>query len=86
LVGNVTLERELGDRVAEVCEAAYRLLGMRDYARVDLRVTAAGQPYVLEVNPNPYLNSLILVEGLKAMGRRFPEFVRGLIQNARERR
>jgi len=85
LVGNVTLEGELGDRVAHVCATAYRLLGMRDYARVDLRVTPLGEPYVLEVNPNPYLNSLILMEGLKAMGRQFPEFVRGLVRNALDR-
>jgi hypothetical protein len=29
---------------------------------------------------------LILVEGLKAMGRQFPEFVRGLVRNALDRR
>src|SRR5262245_23588873 len=85
LVGSVTLDGEISDRVAEVCAAAYRLLGTRDYARVDLRLTPAGEPYVLEVNPNPYLNSLILVEGLKAFGRQFPEFVQGLVWNALDR-
>jgi D-alanine-D-alanine ligase len=86
LVGGVSLEGELGERVADVCAAAYRLLGMRDYARVDLRLTPAGEPFVLEVNPNPYLNSVILVEGLKAMDRQFPDFVQGLVRNALERR
>jgi D-alanine-D-alanine ligase len=55
---------------------------MRDYARVDLRVTLDDEPYVLEVNPNPYLNSLILVDGLKALGLEFPQFVCGLVRNA----
>lgn len=27
--------------------------GLRDYARVDLRVDKAGQPWVIDVNPNP---------------------------------
>ena len=78
----ITLPSPLAERVTEICTTAYRLTGMRDYARVDLRVTGDGEPFVIEVNPNPHLNSLIVVDGLKAMGRQFPEFVRGLVANA----
>ena len=65
---------------------AYRLVGLRDYGRVDLRLTAAGEPVVMEVNPNPHLNSRVLIDALTAMGRTFPEFVRGLVANALRRR
>lgn len=34
---------------------AYQALRLRDYARIDLRVTAEGEAYVIEVNPNCYL-------------------------------
>jgi D-alanine-D-alanine ligase len=82
LVTCVDLPEPLWKRVAEVSRAAYRLIGLRDYGRVDLRVTPDGEPYLLEVNPNPYLNSIALVDGLKAVGGSFPEFVRGLVRRA----
>jgi D-alanine-D-alanine ligase len=85
LVGAVSLAPPLAGRVGEICTTSYRLTQMRDYARVDLRVDEAGEPYVIEVNPNPHLNSLTVVQGLKAMGRDFPGFVRGLVANALER-
>jgi D-alanine-D-alanine ligase len=36
-----------------VARAAWDAHGLRDYARVDLRVDKAGQPWVIDVNPNP---------------------------------
>jgi D-alanine-D-alanine ligase len=54
---------------------AYRLLGCRDYARVDVRVTPEGAPYLLELNPNPYLLGIGLMGGLTAMGKTHTEFV-----------
>lgn len=39
-------------RVQEVARAAFAALELRDYGRVDLRLDAAGEPFVIEVNPN----------------------------------
>ncbi len=81
-----TLPSPLLEQVAEVCTTTYRLMGMRDYGRVDLRVTPDGRPHVLEVNPNPYLNSIGLIDGLKALGYGFPEFIQGLVRRALARK
>jgi D-alanine-D-alanine ligase len=48
------LEPELAKKVAAVARAAWRLIGQETgYGRVDMRISPDGQPYVLEVNPNP---------------------------------
>jgi D-alanine-D-alanine ligase len=67
------------ERIDQVCRAAYRLVGLRDYGRVDIRLAPNGEPYVLEVNPNPYLNSAPLVRGLEIIGRSFKQFVADLV-------
>ncbi|HEY0478218.1 MAG TPA: hypothetical protein VGD37_11920 [Kofleriaceae bacterium] len=40
-------------RVEQVARGAWDALGLRDYGRIDLRVDAAGMPWVIDVNPNP---------------------------------
>jgi D-alanine-D-alanine ligase len=80
------LPDDLGRRVAEVASDAYRLLGCRDYARVDLRVTPEGEPFILEVNTNPYVGSDGLAEGLAALGRSYEQFLAGVARAALARR
>jgi D-alanine-D-alanine ligase len=47
------IEPEVKDRIGEVARAAFRAVGCRGYARVDMRMDEEGQLNVLEVNPNP---------------------------------
>jgi D-alanine-D-alanine ligase len=46
---------ELADRMKAVAVESFNALRLRDYGRVDLRVTPAEEIYVIEVNPNCYL-------------------------------
>jgi D-alanine-D-alanine ligase len=56
-------------RIERIAQRAFRVLQCRDYARIDVRMDSENRFYVLEMNPNPYLNSLALVNGLNATGR-----------------
>ena len=49
------LDPELEERMQKVAVEAFHALRLRDYARIDLRVSPAGEIYVIEVNPNCYL-------------------------------
>lgn len=46
---------ELRTKLQSVALAAYQALHVRDYGRVDMRVDAAGNPFVIEVNASCYL-------------------------------
>lgn len=49
------LDPNLEERMQQIAVDAFHALRLRDYARIDLRVTDAGEIYVIEVNPNCYL-------------------------------
>jgi D-alanine-D-alanine ligase len=82
VVAPVQLPPEVFDPAAELAKRAFRLLQCRDYARLDLRTDDAGRLHILEVNPNPYLNSIALVKGLEAVGRTHEWFVVHLMLDA----
>jgi D-alanine-D-alanine ligase len=45
----------LEKKITHICKTAYRALNLNSYARFDIRVTADGRIYILEVNANPCL-------------------------------
>jgi D-alanine-D-alanine ligase len=49
------VDPELKARLQQVSLDAYRALRVRDYGRIDLRLTETGQLYVIEVNASCYL-------------------------------
>jgi D-alanine-D-alanine ligase len=53
--GSGTDEPALYQRLNELSTAAWRLLRLSGFARVDFRVSAHGEPFILEINPNPAL-------------------------------
>jgi len=51
------LDEETVTRLMETAIAAYRAVKLRDYGRIDMRLTPKGEVYVIEANPNPWLSS-----------------------------
>jgi len=49
------LEPALVRHIESVCKRIYHLLTIDGYARLDLRLTAKNEVYVIEANPNPML-------------------------------
>jgi D-alanine-D-alanine ligase len=70
-----------------LAKLAYRLLGCRDYARVDFRIDPAGQPYILEVNPNPEISEHVsFTKSLDSVSLTYKQFVVGLVRQAESRK
>jgi D-alanine-D-alanine ligase len=67
--------------VQQTALAAYRALGLEVYCRVDILLTDAGEPFVLEVNTIPGMTpSSLLPEAAAAAGIGYAELCRRIIQ------
>lgn len=49
------LDPKLQEQINRTCKRAYKLLQMKGYGRIDVRLTEENKIYILEANPNPHL-------------------------------
>ncbi len=81
-----TVSSALSARLADLALRCFRLLELRDYGRVDFRVTPQEEPFILEVNPNPDLSPTAGLAGvLEAVGLSYANLVAGLVEKALSR-
>jgi D-alanine-D-alanine ligase len=77
---------ELRAKLQKVSIDAYRALRVRDYGRIDLRLTEANEVYVIEVNASCYLEqSSEFATAAAAAGRDYPALVNQIVDLALER-
>jgi D-alanine-D-alanine ligase len=78
---------EVKARLQETALNAYRALRVRDYGRVDLRLTETGDVYVIEVNASCYLErSSEFARAAEAAGVDYPTLIGRIVEQAVERR
>lgn len=80
------LEPAMEAQIKETALKCYELIGCRDYARIDFRLSADGVPYVLEVNPNPDISDDAgFARSARAHGFTFPQIIGNIVESALER-
>jgi D-alanine-D-alanine ligase len=80
------LAPEVVNKIQDVAVRAYRVLGCRDYARVDMRLDPSGEPFILEVNPNPDLaDGCAFAQCVRASGRTYAQALQEIVGYALER-
>lgn len=80
------LPDELAAKLQKNALAAYRALRVRDYGRIDFRVSSSGDIYVIEVNANCYLEqSSEFAKAAEAAGIDYPALIKRISELAIER-
>ncbi len=77
------LNDDLVESIRSVALTVWRALKFRDYGRIDCRVTKHGRVYVLEANPNPWLDPTAeFAMAAKESGRSYTELIREIVDGA----
>jgi D-alanine-D-alanine ligase len=80
------LDESTTKRLSETALSAYQALKLRDYGRIDMRLSKKGEVFVIEANPNPWLASTAeFAMAAKKAGRNYVELIAEIVDLARSR-
>lgn len=80
------ISRAARERIAATCAMAYRALWLRDYARLDVRLTPDGDVWVIEANANPFISyGHDVANAAEKAGLRYDAFVNRIVEEAARR-
>jgi len=80
------LEESTIKRLSETALSVYQALKLRDYGRVDMRLTKKGEVFVIEANPNPWLASTAeFAMAAKKASRSYTDLIREIVDQAQSR-
>jgi D-alanine-D-alanine ligase len=76
-------EPKLAKALKRFALATWRLFGFRGYARVDFRVDPTGAPFIIDVNPNPYLSpDTEDAAAAEEAGLSYQDFIANIVQSS----
>lgn len=82
----VNIEQKLIEKIHTIALESYEILSLRDYARVDMRIDKFGNPFVLEINPNPDLSTDAgFVAAANVFGLTYEKLIESIVNCAIER-
>jgi D-alanine-D-alanine ligase len=74
------------ERIDAICRTAFSALWLRDYARIDLRLTEEDEVWVLEANANPFLSrGHEIAQAAEKAGMPYNAFIQRLVDEAMAR-
>ena len=77
------LAKAVRQRIVEVCRTAFRALWLRDYARLDIRLTDDGGVWVIEANANPFISyGHDMANAAEKAGMEYCEFIQRIVDAA----
>jgi D-alanine-D-alanine ligase len=80
------LDEKTAEKLSSTALAAYQALKLRDYGRIDMRLTPKGEVYVIEANPNPWLSSgAEFSMAARKAGRTYTQLIGEIVDLARAR-
>ena len=80
------LDEQTVTRLHDKALAAYRACKLRDYGRIDMRLSNKGEVFVIEANPNPWLSSKHeFAMAAKASGRSYTQLIGEIVELAMNR-
>ncbi|MFA7169365.1 MAG: ATP-grasp domain-containing protein [Candidatus Paceibacterota bacterium] len=80
------ISKKLEAVISEIALDTYNILDCHDYGRVEIRVDKNGNPYVLELNPNPTIDLMSCVPAVAGLtGMEYGDFLEEIIRMAIKR-
>jgi D-alanine-D-alanine ligase len=74
------------EQIEEICHTAFRALWLRDYARLDVRLTPDNEVWIIEANANPFISfGHDMANAAEKAGMDYYAFVERLVTMAMER-
>ncbi|MBA3555679.1 MAG: D-alanine--D-alanine ligase, partial [Gemmatimonadales bacterium] len=80
------LARSVRERIDAICRTAFRVLWLRDYARLDVRLAPDDEVWFLEANANPFISyGHDMANAAEKAGLDYYAFIERLVDEAVER-